>query len=268
MDDKLEQQNKTVVFGLVIKTASMIPSLEKGNKNEYGKYDYVSIDDYYKEVASLALKNGLGWIVREVSSEIREKSILYVYEFDLYSNTGAFIPMVSRLSVVHPVQGAQTSGSALSYAEKLFMRTLFKVRTGELDADSTDPKAFSDASFKGPIPKSITPKPTIGTVGVAKASGPVPNQNELMKLGESMTKFEEEIATIHHEQLTSMAHGADIAVEIARIFIPACKTVDELKAFKNKNDKVWVYVKETKPDLYQKIATMFTEAMTTMKKGS
>lgn len=263
MDDKLEQKNKQVIFALVIKTASMIPSLEKGNKNEYGKYDYVSIDDYYKEVASIALKNGLGWIVREVSSEIKEKSILYVYEFDLYSDTGAFSPVVSRLSVVHPIQGAQTSGSALSYAEKLFMRTLFKVRTGELDADSTDPKSLNDNSFKGPIPSAIKPKPAL-----PKTEGPKPTQNELMVLAEKLTEFENEVATVNVDNITRVAHGAEIAVEIVRIFLPACKTVEDLKAFKNKNDAVWAYVKEKRPELYQQIATMFTEAMTNLKKGN
>lgn len=262
MDDKLEQQNKTVVFGLVIKTASMIPSLEKGNKNEYGKYDYVSIDDYYKEVASLALKNGLGWIVREVSSEIREKSILYVYEFDLYSNTGAFIQNVSRLSVVHPVQGAQTSGSALSYAEKLFMRTLFKVRTGELDADSTDPKSLTDTSFKGPVPKAIIPK----TAAPAKPASQVPDQAKLMELGETMIDTEE--AAVRLPKIQAHEHGTAIAVEIVRMFAPYCKTVDELKAFKNRNEEVWAYVKQANSAHYNSIATMFTEAMTNLKKGS
>ena len=41
----------------------------------------------------------------------------------------------AEMSILHPLQGAQTTGSAASYAEKIFLRTLFKIVTGEPDAD-------------------------------------------------------------------------------------------------------------------------------------
>ena len=55
------------------------------------------------------------------------------------------IPDYFVCTIFHPLIGAQTAGSALSYADKLFQRHVFKVQTGEEDADS-QPNNIADSS--------------------------------------------------------------------------------------------------------------------------
>ena len=137
---------------VIAKIIKEVPDLSKGHTNPHGKFNYVSIDEYYKEVASIAAANGLTWRVREASCEdvgraktrTGEQTLFkFTYEFDVILTTGGGEYIISgnftSFSVIHPYQGPQTSGSAASYADKLFMRTTFKVVTGEPDADAVDP---------------------------------------------------------------------------------------------------------------------------------
>jgi len=49
-------------------------------------------------------------------------------------------------TVYLPYSGAQSSGSALSYAEKFVMRTLFKIPTGETEVESQEPATNAPAA--------------------------------------------------------------------------------------------------------------------------
>jgi hypothetical protein len=69
----------------------------------------------------------------------------FTYEFDLYFDN-ARIPNFFSCTIYHPFTGAQTSGSSMSYAEKLFMRSVFKIQTGEGDADDSNVDLSSGAS--------------------------------------------------------------------------------------------------------------------------
>lgn len=136
------------IWDKIIRVSQSIGSLDKSERNPHAKYNYVPIDDFYKEVARKANAIGLSWAVREVdcvtagSTPTRNGNqpvFRFYYEFDMFDNEGNSVPSFSKLSILHPLQGPQTSGSAMSYAEKLMMRTTFKVVTGEKDADAVDP---------------------------------------------------------------------------------------------------------------------------------
>lgn len=160
------------IFDAILATQMAVPSLKKGDKNAYDNYYYVPIDDYYEQVAKLAAENGLSWTIREIDFEPlpnvgKHGSLRFTFGFSLYHKDGYMLQDVSRFTVVHPVQGAQTAGSAASYAEKLFMRTLFKVVTGEQDADATDQSLSrgrpekppqSAAPHNDPLHEPIRPK--------------------------------------------------------------------------------------------------------------
>jgi hypothetical protein len=145
----------------VIKTRQDVGTLGKGTLNPHGNYKYVSIDRYYETVADAASKNGLMWIIREeeitLNTNIGKTGVLQSkYMIDMYHESGEVIEAFSVLSILHPIQGAQTIGSAMSYVDKVFMRQTFAVATGEkdIDADATNPGAF-DLDPPKPAPKPV-----------------------------------------------------------------------------------------------------------------
>lgn len=115
--------------------------------NPHGKYRYVSIDRYFEVVAHLAAQYGITWVVRETSACLTQTAgkdiAMFRYEVDVYFGDHILRGYDSH-TILHPLQGPQTSGSAKSYANKLFMRNMFFVATGEEDADSVSPKSLEE----------------------------------------------------------------------------------------------------------------------------
>ena len=103
--------------------------LVKDMQNEFAKFKYVPIDSYYAAIPPLALKHGLFWRCKEIEVGGEGKT------FDLIHEGGATVEGYDIVTIYHPAQGAQSSGSARSYADKLFMRTAFKCVTGEKDSE-------------------------------------------------------------------------------------------------------------------------------------
>lgn len=140
-----EQINKALVAA-----AKAMPALRKGDQNAHGNYAYVAIDDYYEVAAKVVVKHGLTWKIREVSCQIvevqgrqrLENAVVTTYEVDLLHEGGASVEGFFKATITHPLQGAQTAGSSMSYLDKLFLRTTFHIVTGEKDADATDNTVF------------------------------------------------------------------------------------------------------------------------------
>jgi len=109
--------------------------LVKNMSNEFAKFKYVPIDGYYAAIPPLALKHGLFWRCRETEVGGEGKTFKFQYSFDLIHEGGATVEGYDIVTIYHPAQGAQSSGSARSYADKLFMRTAFKCVTGEKDSE-------------------------------------------------------------------------------------------------------------------------------------
>ena len=146
-----------VITAAVIKTRKDVGTLGKAAVNPHGNYKYVSIDKYYEVVASAAAKNGLFWTISEVKStlnpNIGKTGVLdATYTITMYHESGAVVYEFSRIAMVHPIQGAQTVGAAMSYVDKVFMRQIFAVSTGEEDADATNPE---DVKLEKPDYKMI-----------------------------------------------------------------------------------------------------------------
>ncbi len=109
--------------------------LVKDMQNEFAKFKYVPIDSYYAAIPPLALKHGLFWRCRETEVGSEGKTFKFQFSFDLIHESGATVEEYDTVTIFHPAQGAQSSGSARSYADKLFMRTAFKCVTGEKDSE-------------------------------------------------------------------------------------------------------------------------------------
>lgn len=141
----------------IIATREQVGSLGKSAMNPHGRYKYVSIDTYYEKVAVAAAKNGLSWIASETDFQIMPEVgktgiIKATYNVSLMHTSGDYIRDFTTLTIMHPIQGAQTVGSAMSYLDKVFMRQLFSVATGEKDgdADETNPADIVAADIKAP----------------------------------------------------------------------------------------------------------------------
>jgi hypothetical protein len=226
----------------VIKTRQDVGTLGKGTLNPHGNYKYVSIDRYYETVADAASKNGLMWIIREeeiaLNTNIGKTGVLQSkYMIDMYHESGEVIEAFSVLSILHPIQGAQTIGSAMSYVDKVFMRQTFAVATGEkdIDADATNPGAF-DLDPPKPAPKALpASNPTVSGTAAKK---PV------------------DIAPI---DLPGEEGNWDMVEQTFIQFIPTAKTYDELKEFWNAdtNTNALNHLKTGSPDQYARVVEAF-----------
>jgi len=210
----------------VVKTRQDVGTLGKGTLNPHGNYKYVSIDRYYETVADAASKNGLMWVIREdditLNANMGKTGVLQArYVIDIYHDSGEMIESFSAISILHPIQGAQTIGSAMSYVDKVFMRQTFAVATGEkdIDADATNP---SDLDIKTQ-PKAAA-KPAEKTIDLPGEEG-------------DWDKIEQ------------------IFVQ----FIPMAKTYDELKEFWNAdtNTNALNHLKTGSPDQYARVVEAF-----------
>jgi hypothetical protein len=210
----------------VIKTRQDVGTLGKGTLNPHGNYKYVSIDRYYETVADAASKNGLMWIIREESitlnANMGKTGVLQAqYTIDMYHESGEVIEAFSVLSILHPIQGAQTIGSAMSYVDKVFMRQAFAVATGEkdIDADATNPM---DLDIK-PAPKPVA-KPVEKPIDLPGEEG-----------------------------------DWNMLEQIFIQFIPTAKTYDELKEFWNtdSNTNALNHLKAGSPDQYARVVEAF-----------
>jgi hypothetical protein len=149
----------------LIEVAQALGKITKDSENPFEKWGYVSIDEYYDKVASAILLSGLSWYVEEKEFEFiwaAEAIVKASYLFTIYDGDKEPM-MIGPLTVIHPYEGAQTTGKMVSYAEKIFMRQLLKVVTGEPDADATAPTkgkapvqaVATKATAKKPEPRKV-----------------------------------------------------------------------------------------------------------------
>ena len=130
---------------------SQIGTLGYDSNNEFAKYRYVSIDKYYEKMRPLMNDAGIMIIPDELESSLSEDRKLYraVYQFTIVHKDGAVWNFPIRRSITLPFTGAQSAGSALSYVEKIAMRTIFKINSGERDdADMLEQSDFSTLTDK------------------------------------------------------------------------------------------------------------------------
>lgn len=219
---------KPEIIKAIVDTRAGIGRLGKSAMNPHGRYKYVSIDAYYEKVALIAAENGLSWVISEVDFKampdfgVTKGGIIQAtYSVTLMHVSGATLPGFSRITIIHPIQGAQTVGSAMSYMDKVFMRQAFAVATGEAgaDADETDP-----ADLMGGVKKE-EPKPS-----VTKADIELPGEEGNFKQVE----------------------------DIFITFLPQATTVDELNNFWSANFKARDHLKEFSPDAFNRVLAAFT----------
>jgi hypothetical protein len=136
-----------------------IHRLKKGDKNDHGKYAYVSVDDVKDHVRPILAKHGLHVSVSEVAFEMLgvesrsgiTTSARISYDITLRHVSGEVLP-ADRITIVLPYTGAQTAGAARSYAVKEWMKSTLLVSTGEKDAiqGGADADAYAQQDYTAP----------------------------------------------------------------------------------------------------------------------
>jgi len=266
-----------VIAAAMIRIAQAVPQLGKAERNAFAKYNYVSIDRYYETIAKIAAANGIGWQAIEVENKLlpdvgKDGALRITYAFDLYHEGGDHIQAFAAFTIIHPIQGAQTAGSALSYAEKLFMRSAFKVVTGESDADASDPddlKIRPKADLVAPAGdknvKAVTdafPDAQVTDVrpagGTSNAYAPDPSPH---------------VAVIDHlepDGLTILKKDASDWAAIKHVLemgLSACKSPEHVKDLWTKNIGVIDRMLEKDKDTHAIVRAAFNARRGELKKG-
>lgn len=256
------------IAAAMMKIAQAVPQLGKADRNAFAKYNYVSIDKYYETIAKLSAANGIMWQPREISTVVereigKDGALRITYAFDLYHESGDSIEEFAKFTILHPIQGAQTAGSALSYADKLFMRSAFKVVTGESDADASDPDdlKIKEKVKEQPAVKEVLkafPDATITDVRPKSANAPDPSPEV------------EVTERIDEDGFNVFKHDATDYITIAKIFarvVPTAAGEDELKKFWRSNVGVIERMEKEAPKLHAKVKEEFTKRRAALKKG-
>lgn len=245
-ESPVSEENKGMLAA-ILKTINQVPSLRKADRNKHGGYNYVSIDDYYKEVATIAAANGIHWHPREIQApelhNISMKTVQTVaafrYSFTI-SHGEESVQNYFTCTIYHPFQGAQTSGSAMSYAEKLFMRTVFKVQTGEGDADASSvDTGFNDSSSD-----------LLGDFGIHDAKG--------VAKATAMPQSKKAEGAWTDEQSFAL-------VSLVKSFIDICKDEESLTEFWVKNNPQFDKMKPHDAEGYMQILNMFKSHKAVLK---
>lgn len=136
----------------VCKIQSSLGAVAKSNRNAHGAYNYASADDIYAALTRKMGEVGLLIVVLEDMCEIKRiegkdgKIAQWAhmeFSFVLATPEATWTDPRSRRTLYIQVTGAQTFQAAQSYAEKSYLRSLFKVPTGDMDLDSM-PQADSE----------------------------------------------------------------------------------------------------------------------------
>jgi hypothetical protein len=151
------------IAGAVNDVCTKVKMAVKEHVNKHGGYKYVSVDKFYEDMGPLMAEAGLFLVMNEAASESDGKWLTLTFAIYLYHKSGkAFGPIMRSQGVM--ANGPQAYAAAQSFAEKYFIRQLFKVPTGEEEADA-------DSQGKAPIPASKklnAHKVDAGTSAVAK----------------------------------------------------------------------------------------------------
>jgi hypothetical protein len=131
------------VAAAIVAVKKQVKQLGHDDKNDHGRYNFVSVDKFYATIGKLMADAGLALLIDETATEVRasDKSgnpwLFVQYDLAFMHESGVMSHPLHR-SCALPINGPQTYGAAQSYIEKQFLRQVFKVPTGEKDADTTE----------------------------------------------------------------------------------------------------------------------------------
>lgn len=121
-----------------------VEAVKKSQRNAHGGYNYASTDDIYAAITRKMGEVGLVCMSLEDRCEVKrvEKDgkvsqwAHMEFSFVLATVTDTWTDARARRTLYIQVTGPQTFQAAQSYAEKSYLRSMFKLPTGDMDLDS------------------------------------------------------------------------------------------------------------------------------------
>jgi len=123
-----------------------LEAVKKSQRNAHGGYNFASADDIYAALtramgnaglACLCMEDALPEIMRVEKDGKTSQWGKFSFSFVLAHISGVtWSDARCRRSLFIPITGPQTFQAAQSYAEKSFLRSMFKIPTGDMDLDS------------------------------------------------------------------------------------------------------------------------------------
>ena len=156
-------------------------AVKKSQKNQHGGYMFASTDDIYAAVTAKMGKAGLILLTLEDSppefKEGKDKDGKTVYRmrvsyaFVLATKDGTWADSRNRRTLVLPYTGPQAAQAAQSYVEKTYLRSLFKIPTGDQDLDAL-PEGFeyNPLRFEAKAPPPPPAKPADASLEADRAA--------------------------------------------------------------------------------------------------
>ena len=132
------------IISAICKVMADIGAVKKSNKNVHGNYQFASTDDIYAELAHKMAAANLVCLATERHCEIKrvEKDNKisqwghFEFGFTLATPEASWTDDTAKRTLYIQILGPQSFQAAQSYAEKAFLRSLFKLPTGDMDLDS------------------------------------------------------------------------------------------------------------------------------------
>lgn len=133
----------SIVKAICTVQASMA-AVAKSQRNAHGGYHFASTDDIYAALTRKLGEVGLAILPLELHHEIKRverdgKTVQWLeaeFGYVLATEDATWTHPSLRRSLYIQITGPQTHQAAQSYAEKAFLRSLFKIPTGDMDLDS------------------------------------------------------------------------------------------------------------------------------------
>jgi hypothetical protein len=134
--------------GSIVKAISRImasiEAVKKSQRNTHAAYNYASTDDIYAEITRkmgevglviLCLEEEAPTISRVEKDGKTSQWGLFTYSFVLATEDATWSDPRSRRTLFLQLTGPQSHMASQSYAEKSYLRSLFKIATGDQDLD-------------------------------------------------------------------------------------------------------------------------------------
>jgi hypothetical protein len=129
----------------VCRIMASIDAVKKSQRNGHGGYNYASTDDIYAELTRkmgevgllvLSLEDATPEIInRDTKDGKTSQWAKFSFSFVLATEDATWSDPRSRRTLFIQITGAQSFQAAQSYAEKSYLRSLFKIATGDMDLD-------------------------------------------------------------------------------------------------------------------------------------
>ncbi|MBR1775414.1 MAG: ERF family protein, partial [Bacteroidales bacterium] len=151
----MADENKKLSLMEKINKIRMEMNIDKNNKNDFGKYNYRSVEQIYSKLVPLLQENNLNYsIIKETAQQCGNFLVIHLEaRFEDLENGRAMTTEMDVPMTCFEKKGMdsnQVYGSLLSYSRKYIICRDFQIRAGldELDSDSNQTSEREEFTLK------------------------------------------------------------------------------------------------------------------------